>query len=287
MWSSASLLFLAIASESSNLVTCFVPTHYPFSSVASQLTRGFPSASSGLDMYKDKKGVIFDIDGTLADSWELGFEATQVVLEKNGIGKITAEVYHDHTRYCTPDRLARHAGYMPGDEGYEEVGERLGKEFDDLYVGLVSMKTAPFYPGVQELITSVPSDVAIGALTNAAEKYAHAVLETNCPETQGDSDEKNGKIVIYKRFQSIRGADTVPKPKPHPDGLYQVCEEMGLKPEDCVYVGDSPSDGASAHAAGMPAIGVLWGSHKEEKLKEAPFSHICRTVEELQSLLPQ
>ena len=240
-------------------------------------------------MYKDAKGVIFDIDGTLADSWQLGFEATQVILENNGISRITEEVYHDHTRYCTPDRLARHAGLMPGDPDFESVGERLGKEFDDLYVGLVSMKTAPFYPGVQEMLVSVPSHVKIGALTNAAEKYAHAVLETNCPETQASlkAEDTKSDIVIYKRFGSIRGADTVPKPKPHPDGLFQVCQEMGVRPEDCVYIGDSPSDGASAHAANMPAIGVVWGSHKEESLRNAPFAHICRSVEELRALLPQ
>lgn len=242
------------------------------------------SSSTARTMYSDAKGVIFDIDGTLADSWQLGFEATQVILERNNIPLITAEVYHDHTRYATPDRLARHAGLLPGDADYVETGNRLGKEFDDLYVGLVSKKTAPFYPGVKDMIVSVPSHVVIGALTNAAERYAHAVLETNCPEVQKESDET---AVIYKRFQSIRGADTVPKPKPHPDGLYQVCQEMGLEPKDCVYVGDSPSDGASAHAAGMPSIGVTWGSHEEESLQQAPFSHLCRSVEELQALLPQ
>ena len=242
------------------------------------------SDTTSSSMYQNVKGIIFDVDGTLADSWKLGFDATLVVLENNNIPTITEDVYHDHTRYSTPDRLARHAGLLPGDENYNETGQRLGEEFDDLYVGLVSKKTASFYDGIHQLLEEIPSRVALGALTNAAERYAHAVLETNCPELNLSSKEGSS---VYSRFHSVRGADTVPKPKPAPDGLFQVCKELGLEPKDCVYIGDSPSDGASAHNAGMPAIGVLWGSHKEESLRNAPFSKLCRSVDELRALLPR
>jgi len=234
-------------------------------------------------MYQKVKGVIFDIDGTLADSWKLGYDATVVVLDNNKIPSISAEIYHECTRYATPERLARHAGLTPGDPEFEERGQALGKEFDDLYVGLVSLETAAFYPGVESLLLNLPPGVALGALTNAAVKYAHAVLECNCPATMSS----NQRPAIYSRFGSVRGADNVPKPKPSPDGLLQVCKDLGLNPSECVYIGDSPTDGAAAHAAGMPSVGVLWGSHKEESLRSAPFTHICETVDELASLLPQ
>ena len=225
--------------------------------------------------YQGIKAFIFDIDGTLADSWKLGFDATQKVLENNGIPLITDEIYHEHTVYCTPDRLARHAGKMPGDEGFEEIGTRLGKEFDDLYVDLVDTTTAGFYEGVESMLQQmVSSDVKLGALTNACVAYAHAVLSSNSKE-------------IYGKFESIHGADSVPQPKPHPDGLFQICKELNLSPSDCVYVGDSPSDGKAAKNAGMKAIGVTWGSHEVDTLKGAPFDDLVHSVEELQSLLLQ
>jgi phosphoglycolate phosphatase-like HAD superfamily hydrolase len=242
------------------------------------------------DMYQKVKAVIFDVDGTLADSWKLGFDATVVVLGNNNIPSITEEIYHDGTRWATPERLARHAGLTPTHPDFLERGNALGKEFDDLYVGLVSLETAGFYPGIESLLVNIPSNVALGALTNAAVRYADAVLEKNCPTKQlqeAGSTATDSRPVIYSRFGSIRGADNVPTPKPSPDGLYQVCQDLGLAPEDCVYIGDSPSDGAAAHAAGMPSIGVLWGSHKEESLRAAPFTHICKTVEELRFLLPR
>lgn len=225
-------------------------------------------------VYKDLKGLIFDIDGTLADSWKLGFDATQAVLEKNGVDTISEEEYHQGTRYCTPERLARHTGLEPSAKDFDEVGQRLGDEFDNLYVDLVSMKTAGFYPGISELLQALPNTVTLGALTNACVAYAHAVFKVNAEgETSAD-------------FKSIHGADDVPAPKPSAEGLWLVCKELGLKPEECAYVGDSPSDALAAKNAGMPAIGVLWGSHSEESLKNAPFDHLCSTVDELRMLLP-
>jgi phosphoglycolate phosphatase-like HAD superfamily hydrolase len=226
----------------------------------------------------EAKAVIFDIDGTLCDSFQLGFDATQVVLKNNNIPPITEEVYHDCTRYATPERLARHAGLFPGDSDYESLSSRLAKEFDDLYIGLVSVETAAFFPGMADIIRGIPSDVKVGALTNAAHRYAHAVLKVN----------SNRDGWLYSRFSSIRGADDVPQPKPSPEGLWVICKDMGgIDPTDCVYVGDSPTDALAAKNAGMQALGVLWGSHSEEKVRAAPFDHVCESVESLKSILPQ
>jgi hypothetical protein len=48
----------------------------------------------------------------------------------------------------------------------------------------------------------------------------------------------------------------------------------------------SPSDAVAAKASGMLAIGVLWGSHPVESLKEAPFDYLCKDIAELRDLLP-
>lgn len=218
------------------------------------------------------RAILFDIDGTLVDSWKLGFDATQVILRKHGIPPISEDAYHSCTIYATPDRLARHAGLDPSDDSFDAVGGRLAREFDDLYVNLVSTETASLFPGVGDLLSSFPRDAKLGALTNACVAYARSVLKTH--ELDGE-------------FSSVRGADDVPAPKPSGDGLLACCEELGVRPEECVYVGDSPGDGLAARAAGMPAIGVLWGSHSLESLQSAPFEHICDNVDDLRNLLLQ
>ena len=213
-------------------------------------------------------GILFDIDGTLADSFLLGFESTQKVLVNNGKEPITHESYHQGTKYTTPRRLAWH---VTGDPDHS-IGESLGQQFDDLYVKLVNPSTAPLFPGIKELLNKLEATkqpVKIAALSNACGAYAKAVVEVN-----GLSD----------TFHLSYGADDVPAAKPSPEGLLEMCRLLDLDPARCVYVGDSPSDGQAAEAAGMRGVGVTWGSHPVYTVVPA-FTQTVYSVEELETAL--
>jgi phosphoglycolate phosphatase-like HAD superfamily hydrolase len=217
------------------------------------------------------KAIIFDIDGTLCNSWKLGFSATQTVLGRD----ITEGEYHAGTCWSTPERLARHAGLKPEDAEFAREGARLGQLFDDLYIAQVSPTTACLFNGIKPLLWHLSQQcdrVRIGALTNAAVAYAHAVLQTN---------------EIHKIFSTIHGADDVPAPKPSSSGLLQICEDLGgISPTACIFVGDSPSDGAAGKAAGMETIGCCWGSHPRATLTACGhFDEVIDRVDELQPLL--
>lgn len=265
-------------------------------------------SSSALSETSDSsiKGVIFDIDGTLADSWNLGYQATLTVLadyhnnnnEEQHTPEtypLTAEEYHYGCRFTTPERLARHVGLEPGHELFESVGEDLGARFDDYYVQLVDKTTAGFYEGIGSMLvklhcgddgeSSSSSGVQLGALTNACVEYAHAVLKANCPEFSSSDPPSpaDQNTAIYQRFSSIHGANSVPRPKPFGDGIRLCCEEMNLTPSDVIYIGDAPTDArAAVDAECRAAIGVLWGSNDEECLKkEKGFDILCANVDEL------
>eukprot|EP00584_Thalassiosira_punctigera_P011940 CAMPEP_0172554328 /NCGR_PEP_ID=MMETSP1067-20121228/54032_1 /TAXON_ID=265564 ORGANISM="Thalassiosira punctigera, Strain Tpunct2005C2" /NCGR_SAMPLE_ID=MMETSP1067 /ASSEMBLY_ACC=CAM_ASM_000444 /LENGTH=305 /DNA_ID=CAMNT_0013342671 /DNA_START=141 /DNA_END=1058 /DNA_ORIENTATION=- len=258
------------------------------------------------------RGIIFDIDGTLADSWNLGYQATKTVLTEYHNKKsdethtpetypLTSEEYHYGCRFTTPERLARHVGLDPEDPSFESVGEDLGRQFDDYYVQLVDKETAGFYDGIDELLMKLHrgdgdsdsgkmSGVQLGALTNACVEYAHAVLKANCPECSSDipsSSFEGNDSSIYQRFSSIHGANSVPRPKPFGDGIQKCCDEMNLHPSQVIYVGDAPTDArAAVDAQCRAAIGVLWGSNDEECLKkEGGFKALCSNVEELRKAI--
>lgn len=239
-----------------------------------------PLASGRPPAFNDFQAVIFDVDGTLADSGKLGYDATLEVLARNNIDPITYEEYCRCTRYTTPERLAHHAGLIPEDDEFATIGNQLASEFDDLYIGLVSYETAALFPGMFELIRSLPENVKVGALTNAVSRYAHAVLRANSEAL------KDSNFDLYKRFEIVLGADNVPRPKPHGDGLLLACQELRVDAARCVYVGDSPTDGLAAEAAGMSAIGVTWGAHTRNTLASvAHFSHLCSNADELLKIL--
>ncbi len=285
-----------------------------------------PSSSASTSQSKSDassgkiRGVIFDIDGTLADSWNLGYQATLTVLtEHHNNNKdncenhttetypLTPEEYHFGCRYTTPERLARHVGLDPGHPSFESVGEELGKKFDDYYVELVDRSTAGFYDGIADLLVKLHcgdlastsssestgdkgvwnGGVQLGALTNACVEYAHAVLKANCPRFSGGAPADGEDKSIYNRFTSIHGANSVPRPKPFGDGILLCCSEMNLDPSEVIYVGDAPTDARAAVDANCrAAIGVLWGSNSEECLKEENgFDVLCKNVEELETAI--
>lgn len=210
--------------------------------------------------------ILWDVDGTLSDSFLLGFESTQKILMNNGKSSISEEMYHQGTKYTTPRRLAWHVTGNPDDP----VGETLGRQFDELYVQLVSPETAPLYPGIKELLVLLNNKkIKQGALSNACGSYVQAVLLSNH---------------VNNMFSVQYGADDVPAAKPSGLGLLKCCQEISSDPAESIYVGDSPSDGEAAKNAGMVSIGVTYGSHPKEAVRKA-FTHSVDTVEELKDLL--
>lgn len=196
--------------------------------------------------------VLWDVDGTLSDSFQLGFGATKTVLERNGVASISDADYHAGTKFTTPRRLAWHVTGNPDDP----VGASLGQQFDELYVGLVSRDTAPLYDGIPACLTALrEQDPALqfAALSNACGAYVRAVMASNALGTL---------------FPVQRGADEVAAAKPSGLGLLECCAELGADAGRCIYVGDSPSDAAAAQDAGfMCSVGVTWGSHSEESVR--------------------
>eukprot|EP01038_Epipyxis_sp_PR26KG_P007750 gene7750-10528_t len=216
-----------------------------------------------------KQAIIFDIDGTLSDSYELGFSSSNIVLSNNNYKPINSIEYHEGTKYSTPRRFAWH---VTGDPDNKVIGEFLGNQFDELYVKLVNPENTALYPGIIALLGSIRDQypgVKIAALSNACGAYVKNVLAVNS---------------IDHFFFPQLGADDVPLPKPCPDGLIKCCEILQVDPRNCIYIGDSPSDAEAAHQANMLSVGVTWGSHSVEKV-EAAFNHTTYSVAQLQELL--
>jgi len=69
--------------------------------------------------------------------------------------------------------------------------------------------------------------------------------------------------------------------KPAPDGALYIANVLGVKPEECLYVGDTGTDMQTGISAGMYTIGVLWGFRDQQELQEAGARKIIAQASQL------
>ena len=68
-------------------------------------------------------------------------------------------------------------------------------------------------------------------------------------------------------FDVVRGEQAGTPKKPAPDGAFAICQELGIKQEECLYLGDTNTDMETGLNAGMDTVGVLWGFRDREELE--------------------
>lgn len=218
------------------------------------------------------KAVIFDLDGTLLDTIEDIGDSMNNVLEKNGLPVHDAESY----KYFVGNgmrELVRLA--LPEDKRSESfIDDRL-REMQAQYASGWAAKTRP-YPGIGQMLDiMVEKDVKLSILSNKPDGFSKQVVD---------------KLLPGWNFHPVFGErQGIPK-KPDPSGALEIAEILGLEPGECLYAGDSGVDMKTAKAAGMYAVGVLWGFRKaDELLQNGADILVAEPVDivELLSIQPQ
>ena len=118
-----------------------------------------------------------------------------------------------------------------------------------------------------------PYDGILEVLEELKEKYPVAVV-SNKPDYAV-------KLMSKQLFPGVLGVGEIqgiPR-KPAPDMVWSAMKEIGV--EQCIYVGDSDVDLATARNAGVPCISVLWGFRTKEELLEVGADCFCQNPQEL------
>lgn len=120
-------------------------------------------------------------------------------------------------------------------------------------------RTRPF-PGLPELLTR--SGRVLAVHTNKPGRLARRIL-AGCG--------------LLERFAVVTGGDDAPK-KPDPAGTLEIMRRVGARPEDTVFIGDSPTDVRTARHAGLTMVAVTWGFRPREELRAAGAVHLVDAV---------
>jgi HAD superfamily hydrolase (TIGR01549 family) len=204
------------------------------------------------------KGVLFDWDGTLIDSYDADTAAYLAMFKEMGIGWGLEDL---EKNYSPNWYQVYRAAKLP---------RKLWNDADRAWRAHYAKHRPRLISGVRRVLARVGGKHSLGLVTS------------------GDRDRVLRQLRQFRltRVFSARvcSGDTLRK-KPHPEPLKLALRQMKLESASCVYVGDSPQDVEMARSAGVLAIGVLGPFPTERRLRAARPEFLIRSLEELPAVL--
>jgi len=186
------------------------------------------------------KAVLFDLDGTFADTAPDLCAALNRVRAARALPPLPVEATRPVTSMGARGLLGVGFGVGPGHPEYPV----MRGEFLAFYEQNLCRETRLF-PGMKELLDGIEQRrLKWGIVTNKAERFAVPLVNL---------------LGLGARAACVIGGDTTGKLKPHPDALVAACQVIGIGPEACVYVGDDRRDVEAGRAAGMKTVAVSYG----------------------------
>lgn len=212
------------------------------------------------------QAVIFDMDGTLFDTERLTVEGWQEMMRRGML---------------PPDFL----NWTPGWRGKNRddirchMRELYGENFDTekIFDGrrsilneMIERDGLPLKPGVPSIFESIRSMGIPMALATATTRV-----------TVDNYMRKTGYGVYFDRIVT---GDTVPNGKPAPDIFLSAAEQLGVHPNNCLVIEDSPNGVRAGVAAGMYVVMVPDLEEPSEEIREQIWK-VCKTLDEVPALV--
>lgn len=207
--------------------------------------------------------AVFDLDGTLLDSLEDLADAVNYALKKNGFETHPVEKY----RYFVGDGAAKLIErVLPEGAKTPENEKLLHDDFSIYYEKHFKDKTAP-YSGICEALEKLTGEgIKLAVLSNKPHDFVGGLVSGFF----GGSFNAG----MWGNREGVRR-------KPYPDGLKLILDNAGVKPSECVMIGDTSVDIKTARNTGVHSVGCLWGFREIQELKEAGAEAIAENPSEL------
>ncbi|CAN0619127.1 N-acetylmuramic acid 6-phosphate phosphatase [Burkholderia multivorans] len=230
------------------------------------MTTSLPFAP-GEPRLPDCDAVLFDLDGTLADTAPDLAAAVNKMQRARGLCETPLDVLRPLASAGARGLLGGAFGIAPHAPGYDAMRD----EFLTNYATDLCVHTALF-PGIGALLDELDTrGVRWGIVTNKAMQFTAPLVDL---------------LGLGARAACVVGGDTTPHPKPHPAPLLHAAGQLTLAPARIVYVGDDLRDIQAGSAAGMATVAAAYG-YCGDGVAPADWQaqHLVVTTDELRELL--
>ncbi|MET0065587.1 MAG: HAD-IA family hydrolase [Candidatus Thiodiazotropha sp.] len=193
--------------------------------------------------------VLFDLDGTFADTARDLHDALNRVLTRHGRPQIRFERLRPSVSHGSKAMLKTGFGIDPDDPQFAA----LQREFLDGYLEQIANLTQPF-AGIPELLEQLElRGILWGIVTNKPSRLTDPLMR---------------KLGLQERACAIVSGDTTPFAKPNPEPILHACRVSGVEPGNTLYVGDAVRDIEAGRRAGTRTLAARFGYLAQEDRPE-------------------
>jgi pyrophosphatase PpaX len=201
--------------------------------------------------------ILFDGDGTLIDTYQIILQSmTQTINGTYGLNLSVKEL----TQGIGTPLYNQMLTFAKGDED-------LAREMVDVYQAhnvTIHDELVAAYPGTAQALARLSAaGIPLAEVTSKSHKLARHGLELSG---------------ISEYIGVLVGADDWPVHKPEAGPVLRGCELLGVDPQECWYVGDSPYDIMSGSAAGCKTAACLWGMFPEDVIAPLNPTVMCASM---------
>ena len=209
------------------------------------------------------RGIVFDLDGTLIDSYEAITESLNHAMARAGIPPLPEERVKEMVGMGLETLVERAMGASRVEEGV--------RSFRTRYDEICEARTR-LLPEVAETLAALRERGYLMAVaTNKPAHFASRLLAA---------------LGVDRSFGVVLGPDLVENKKPHPEMVDRAMEALGLDRASTLYVGDMEVDIQAARAAGVIVVVLPTGSRSAEALASHGPDLLIRAFSDLLDLLP-
>lgn len=199
-----------------------------------------PAPEDGIASISVCRAVLFDLDGTLADTAPDLAAAVNKMRVDRGLDMVPLEDLRPLASAGARGLLGGAFGIGPEHHDYASMRE----EFLANYEADLCIETTLF-PGIGELLDELDArEIRWGIVTNKVGRLTMPLVAS---------------LGLAERASCVVAGDTTPHSKPHPAPLLFAANEMALQPEKIVYIGDDLRDVQAGFAAGMVTVAAAYG----------------------------
>ncbi|MBR9843096.1 MAG: HAD-IA family hydrolase [Rhodobacteraceae bacterium] len=192
--------------------------------------------------------VVFDLDGTLADTSGDLLAAANACFRDMGFGDVLTQG-RDEGIALRGGKAMLKAGLVRLGRMDMAVVEQYYPVLLEAYGGAIAQHTV-LYPGAMDAVEALAGmGYGVGICTNKPEALAEQLM---------------AELGAREAFGALVGADTLPVRKPDPEPLRETARRLGGDPAMTVLIGDSDTDRNTARAAGVPSVLVTFGPSGED-----------------------